>query len=272
LRLNPVSFGMPTDRERIYVVMIRRDVLHDGATEAQIRKHITRTVTSIEHEAAFDFQALMFPDSHPAVQAFMKDARPSLKCDGKCSCNGDLEKGAAADFKKVPNASVLCKWRHTHYDHMVAKGLDIVKVAQLAAKTMAPDITTPRIQHCIAIKVLESKGKGETPGILNASQSPSYATVHATTVPCITPNSVLFVPKRNRSLIPEEKLIYQCFPMHKLDVGCNSTRELAEIAGNSMNVRCVFVAILAGLSVVDKAKTDKVLHNLLNKAPQTRCG
>ena len=59
---------------------------------------------------------------------------------------------------------------------------------------------------------------------------------------------------------PGSPPISKGFPLHKLDVGAHSDRELAKLAGNSMHVRCVFVAIVAALAAADRSKVEEFLN------------
>ena len=125
------------------------------------------------------------------------------------------------------------------------------------SRSWSPRTRSPNI---CSDKVVEAKSQGKSVGIVNSSQGPSYATVHTDTVPCVTPGCTHYMPDLKRGMVAEEKLICQGCPVHKLDLGANSHRELAALAGNSMHVRCIFVAILAGLAAVDKKKMDKLLQ------------
>ena len=143
---------------------------------------------------------------------------------------------------------------------MKEAGLMPTKIADLARTIRC--VPTARMQHVIAIKLYEATAKGEPIDIINVSQSPQYSNPRADRVPVITPGCIHYVHSAKRLMLPIEKFLMQGFPVHLLDLGANTPREIAAMAGNSMNVRSVFIALLAVLSVVDRAK----FNDLLDKA------
>ena len=162
-------------------------------------------------------------------------------------------------MSKKPDKSIKCKWRHENWKYMENRGMDSRRIASLARNMASPGVTTLRQTHIIAIRIEESNGDV---AIVNASQSIKFAKVAYNELPCLTPSCKLWLHAENRTLTATESMIAQGFPVHKIDVGASSEKELYKLAGNSMHIRCIFVAIVAAFGAVDRKKLEKFMVKL----------
>ncbi|CAL1140680.1 unnamed protein product [Cladocopium goreaui] len=89
--------------------------------------------------------------------------------------------------------------------------------------------------------------------------------------PCMTPRGEFFELSKGRYVTDVEKMLFQSFPVHQLDLKPLSRRELEDLAGNSMNIRACAAAWLCLFSTLDLQKwnqagitadtTDPLLHD-----------
>jgi hypothetical protein len=263
--INPLNYGLPTDRDRYYIVMLHRDAVPNGRSDEQTVTLVNNIVQSLRTHSRVEVKDLMFPASHHLVRERAPETPAQMRCDSRCACRGDDKRGASDDLAVRPRQSVACKWRGTHWDYMEEVGLNPTKVAKLAKSIIC--FSTARQRHVVAIKLAEASKAGEVPGVIDPSQSPAYNS-QATTdaVPVITPSCLHYVASAGRASIAEEKLIMQGFPVGVIDVGANSEGELAVMAGNAMNVRAVFVAMVAAFAAVDRGKFDKLMDKAVRFA------
>jgi hypothetical protein len=96
------------------------------------------------------------------------------------------------------------------------------------------------------------------------------ASIGKKALPVITPGGIQYVPSQKRELTASEKLILMGMPMLKIDVACNSDRELASLAGNAMHTRAVGVALIIGMALVNREKFAKAIKELKKKSTKRK--
>ena len=94
---------------------------------------------------------------------------------------------------------------------------------------------------------------GSTGAIVDVSQSedrshPRYNGICTT----LTPGAEVFVERAGRVIMPIEKLMLHGFPIHRMKIPTStSSSQLASLGGNTMHVKCVGLAILIGVCLVN---------------------
>ena len=91
----------------------------------------------------------------------------------------------------------------------------------------------------------------------NADVSQSLGRVpsaSAGTLPTVTPHGRVVVGALSRELLPLEKMIVHGLPVHRMVAPPRLTdAQLSRLGGNTMDVRCVGVAMLLGMSMIEAA-------------------
>jgi len=143
---------------------------------------------------------------------------------------------------------------------MMAKKLCPKKVAKIARGISAPTLRTIRPKHVVAIKIAEGEKHGQDVEATNASQSVSFSSASDGKLPCITPNAMYYLKSLTRTILSEESMVLMGYPLPDLDIGANSERELAHMAGNGMAVRTIAAAMIIALALLDKSKFEAHLE------------
>ena len=89
--------------------------------------------------------------------------------------------------------------------------------------------------------------------IINVSQSEGRATLRFNGIsPTLTPGACVVVDRAKRVIVPIEKLMLHGFPIHRMRIPTStSNTELASLGGNTMHVKCVGLALLMGIVLVN---------------------
>ncbi len=61
------------------------------------------------------------------------------------------------------------------------------------------------------------------------------------------------MPALKRLMLTEEKLVAMGIPVDHVDIGANTDNELCAMVGNTMHTRCVAVAMMVLLSLLDRS-------------------
>ena len=205
---SPDQFGFPISRERFFIILISRRVLKQQCDPERLADVVVECMKRHPHE---DFSAFLYPPGHEIVQAyFAQGCKGNLCCTrGNCACQGLPEYGSEWDMTKPPPSRVRCRWRHAHWAYMLRNGLSPAKVARLGRSMVSPAVTSPRMQHVLAIKTFENGG-GDCAKtlVVDISQSLAHAKGRSTdTLQVITPGSILFLPSLNRPVLTEDLLV-----------------------------------------------------------------
>ena len=161
-------------------------------------------------------------------------------------CDGEESKGADAAVDLQPGRHVKCKWRLAHWRFIKKRKLD---AKQIAVEYKKITCGTPRQRHVLATMHVLSAARvkcGKLPAkIINISQSIDRCSTSKDRVPVLTPQGKFFLMKQRRTLAAEEMLMLMNFPLDDIDLGGNSSTEVASLAGNAMHCRAVAAALLA---------------------------
>ena len=89
--------------------------------------------------------------------------------------------------------------------------------------------------------------------IIDVSQSEGRTPLRFNGIsPTLTPGACVVVDRAKRVIIPIEKLMLHGFPIHRMKIPtCTSNTELASLGGNTMHVKCVGLALLMGIVLVN---------------------
>jgi hypothetical protein len=131
-------------------------------------------------------------------------------------------------------------------------------------------LSTPRARHVFAfIKVLNKirKKKGmPTFQVVNTSQSIDRCSPKAVGLPTLTPGGQFVMVDTARVLTPAECLLLMGFPLKTVDLGANSDREVAHLAGNAMHVKAIAAALAIALTLVNKQKFKRETKHATKKS------
>jgi site-specific DNA-cytosine methylase len=118
IRLDPVRLGTNISRDRVYILMIRKDSLGDVSLDDAV-SNMNRVVSLLEHAGTASWTKLLYPASHSLVKSERKRvADRKGKTTDRCfciACGGFASKGAEASLSMCPTKKVLCKWRSNHW-------------------------------------------------------------------------------------------------------------------------------------------------------------
>lgn len=66
----PSALGAPCSRRRIYILMVREDILSSDITcKKAFTKSVRETLEKLKHPAPIPFEKLLYPPGHPVLQA-----------------------------------------------------------------------------------------------------------------------------------------------------------------------------------------------------------
>jgi site-specific DNA-cytosine methylase len=263
--VDPKEYGCPMTRKRYYFVLVVKDMLEDSRSEAEIK--VNSILKAMKCSSEWQLTELMFPDDHESVVNQNANLIIQTECTTKCKgCGGDVKHGAAKSLGEKPTPSTKCTWRRENWFYMKKMGIDAQSVAK-TAKTIR--VRTLRARHVIAIRIEQAKMRRQSLAAVEGSQNVERASIGKKVLPVITPGGIQYVPSQKRELTASEKLVLMGIPMFKIDVACNSERELSSLAGNAMHARAVGVALIIGMALVNREKFAKAVKEL-NKTSTKR--
>ena len=112
---------------------------------------------------------------------------------------------------------------------------------------------TPRQQLVLEGARKKCREAGGKDVIINVSQSEGRATLRFNGIsPTLTPGGCVVVDRARRVVVPIEKLMLHGFPIHRMKIPTStSNTQLASLGGNTMHVKCVGLALLMGIVLVN---------------------
>ena len=112
---------------------------------------------------------------------------------------------------------------------------------------------TPRQQLVLESARKKCREAGGNDVIINVSQSEGRATLRFNGIsPTLTPGGCVVVDRARRVIVPIEKLMLHGFPIHRMKIPTStSNTQLASLGGNTMHVKCVGLALLMGITLVN---------------------
>ena len=112
---------------------------------------------------------------------------------------------------------------------------------------------TPRQQLVLESARKKCREAGGNDVIINVSQSEGRATLRFNGIsPTLTPGGCVVVDRARRVIVPIEKLMLHGFPIHRMKIPTStSATQLASLGGNTMHVKCVGLALLMGIALVN---------------------
>ena len=261
LRIQASTVGAPMTRPRLYIVMIRRDVLMQG-TDARITQIAQQALDLMKRGPDVDFGDLLME---------RKIAKRKI-VDAVCTC----EKCKGTQASKLPPLHQMplddgCRWRKEHWAYMRERGLDPIKISN-ASKAI--NCRSLREKHLVAtivsegIKIKTGNGKKKKAAVrvINKSQSIRRCNRRHDLLPCLTPKGDYWLPELGRSMTGKELLLAMGFDIGSLDVGVLSEAEQKRIAGNAMQAHSIGAALVVLFGILDRPKFTKVLKDLDGKA------
>ena len=227
----PTDLGEPVRRPRIYFIGVRHDVGLAGQQDLQ--QVIERAWAKIKEGQVkrADLGSRLLPDSHPAV-AKHQDMRKKRWVKAR-------ETGYPS-HKKDP------KWHQLHATIKTAS-------KNLAKNHCSADdlyLHLPRERDAWAI--LSHLHPKSSDLVADLSQSATrMATQCSGHLPTITPGCILASARHQRVVSPVEKLVLHGFPVHRMKLEGTTDKQVASMAGNTMHVHIVGVAMLLALGLVN---------------------
>jgi site-specific DNA-cytosine methylase len=264
--VDPMDYGCPVTRKRYYSVLIEKHMMEDSKSEAEIK--VNSILQAMKCSSEWELTDLMFPDDHESVVNQHAKLIIQKECTTKCKgCRGVKKHGAAKPLGEKPTSSTKCTWRRENWVYMKKMGIDAQSVSKTAKNIK---VRTLRARHVIAIRIEQAKMSGQRVTAVEGSQNVERASIGKKALPVITPGGIQYMPSQKRELTASEKLILMGIPMFKLDVACNSDRELASLAGNAMHTRAVGVALIIGMALVNREKFAKAIKELKKKSTKRK--
>ena len=243
LEMNPRDLGQPQNRPRLYFLVLRRDVAIGN--KEQLEELASLMWTAMHEADTMPCDALLLPDDHPHIQASKQQ--------------GQKRQQAHSD-------TTGAKWRKQHSQFCVA---DLAKRSSAAARHPAI-FPTPQEMGLVAPREIDVWQRLRSLGVplaVDLSQSLGRACRTDACVPTVTPAGKIAVVcnKVRRLVTPEEKLLLQGFPLHRMRFPEGlSSAAIGRCAGNAMHVRCIAAAIVIATALVSNGRPwhDHVLGNV----------
>jgi len=240
---NPMFYGCPQSRARVYFVCIRADWLPDGWADANFDRLFTEMfgLLRVGHQLG-DLESFLLPDSHPRVVEHLRhvssrgqtldgEVSMRLKCDAEAKGSGMASNWSHALMAQFPGFARLSE---RHRQLLDDRG------------TVFPEVY---------------------PRILNLSQR-SGSDFWACS-PCIIPHGVYYLAHRVRTMIGDEAFRFQY--IHIPDNICARYKQqfLLDLAGNSFSAADCSAAILVGLALISDAFACKL--SIVVSVPAPMC-
>ena len=221
--MDSADLGEPVSRPRFYFVLVRQDVA--------ISKDVSFLSTLVEQlsgagkaKVVDHASERMLPPSSPAVQEFLASQRKRQKGSKKTHASGRA--GVRAGARACGRGGVTGDEQKFGLTPRQASALAEARAKQVAGAT---DIL-------VDVSQSEDRVHGRFNGIC----------------PTLTPGALVVVERSQRVLMPIEKLLLHGFPVHRMNIPTSTTNtDLASLGGNTMHVRCVGLALLIGVCLVN---------------------
>eukprot|EP00435_Cladocopium_sp_Y103_P069126 s117_g32.t1 len=241
--LNPMDLGEPVSRPRHYFVGVRQDVAIVGEEVAQgIYDHVWRRLKSSSSPAVPLCKRLL-PSEHKLVVENQSLRQRRWEDAKAANFGGD---GRSQKWKQRHAA-----WQLEHAESQIQPDPSMPSPDELF-------LHLPRERDAWNI-LLMSKSMPRL-AVADLSQSLGRVPLRSDCAPTITPGSHVVVSEARRMLVPMEKLLLHCLPVHTMSFEGITDAELEDMGGNMMHLQTVGVAMLVAISFVDWAQ------------PGSRCG
>jgi len=213
LTLNPERLGEPSSRPRFYFILVCRGIAIEGDSQ-RIVALAQEMATAMEKPLLRDVSAQVLPTSHHYVQ-----------------------RQTAALMKKFRARGFVMSPSHT--SRLGASNPKVLSCDQM--------FLSNRRERAVWEYWRNSTSDGLTADL---SQSRDRAKRRNGVVPTITTRSKICVCHGSlaRTLFPIDLLLLQGFPVHRMRFPYSlSARDLAKLAGNTMHLKCVGLALAIGI-------------------------
>ena len=239
--LNPVDLGEPVQRPRYYFIGVRADVCnmrpeHVHTCIVSMWSHIRQACQA--EGSSSGVMSRLLPASHPWVQkhqSFRKDAWMTAR-----------EKG-------FPGRAGQAKWHALHESFAASRGYTL-PTPSMASQLPSSDNFFLRLPREREAWTILSAVHSNAPALsADLSQNINRAGVRIDgTLATVTPGGLLAVREAGRVVSPMEKLILHGFPVHRMTFPRDlCDKDLACMAGNTMHVQAVGLAMLMACSLVN---------------------
>lgn len=240
MEINPSNYGAPISRDRLFFVLVRSDLMINAARR-DFCKYVHEMSRRFEMDCTLDWQDLLLPEDHWRVE---QSVRERTQRSAKTRKNKS---------KKDP------KWKDLHkqwaQQHKVIRSRGCFK--QKFPKA-AKQITSKR--EIDALDKITKQLDGDFEGC-NTSQSLGRMSVVTNRQPlmCITPSASILAVQQQRFITGLESMILMGMPVDSLLLNKYRDRVLQKLAGNSMAMRALYVAMLTALRALNPCKLREYL-------------
>ena len=249
--LNPVELGEPVNRPRYYFVGVRADVALLGQDEAQ--DMYRRVWSNLKQKRSSHARRTSCTSSTAGLAPLFNRILPGdhdLVLAHKATC---LEKWQHAQKQGFPDKSTRTKWQQAHADWAAGREFKLAEgnpqLAQLTPDRLLLHLPRERDGWWKLIRTTTDPAK------VVADISQSLGRMPCRTdgaLPTITPGGHIVLAGAARCLIPAEKLLLHCLPLHRMVIPEGvSDSDLECMGGNMMHLQTVGLAMLLALSLVD---------------------
>lgn len=236
LILDPLEFGAPITRRRVFILLVHQAVMHDFVkVDFATYVHNMKVRMTMGHDSRW--QDLLFPRSHERVKSDMRK-KATLR---------------ARNFVKEKKSGAPLKWFDHHKVFAKENLIPVRKAAGTLKRTLplaALQVGTLRERDALDLRLYQF-GRFQ---VINTSQNVHrMPTVYGPEDPlCVlTPAGKYLLFEQQRHLIGSEYLILMGVPLHRMCAQCNSESELARMGGNCIALRAAAVALIILLKAVD---------------------
>ena len=250
LNLCPTDLGHCVRRPRLYIVCVRQDV---SQLDDNVRKE--QFISLLMEEAAKHLQtegnrAEDWSSIFGASSMCVTDEDPCTRDSAQFADEVDDQQTVVYHQINRGNSQGLCKWQVCHQEIRAQHRLPLDEVFPIISGL------TPREQD--VWNLVRQMNPSAATLAADVSQSANRLPVRSDgTIPVVTPGSkiVLMAPHLLRVVTGKDKLLAAEAPVDSfvLPPGTGD-RQLGRWGGNTMSLRCVSVAWLVGILMVDWAK------------------
>ncbi len=252
------DFGEPVMRPRLYFLLIRKDV-SVVSTPAAFCDALCREVRAdLRRAAEVPLSARLLPMTHALVKRALREGPRELAAQrgpATAACPRPRHPPRASRRAKRRLATAACprpepRWvsRHAQFrrDHGLPPFADVGGSSRQTVRERDMwDLFSAlhKKARTLVVDLSQSVLRGSTCRVDGL-------------VPTLTPASKVLVRLRDgteesqRLLLPEEKLLLQGIPIHRLKLPPLSGRAISALAGNTMHTHCVGMALLLAISLL----------------------
>ena len=235
---NPSDLGEPVQRPRYYIIAVLKEAC--VAPEPALQEYALATWQKLKDKSLpVPLTERTLPGSHSLVKQHLSRREAS-------SLGSSSRSRSKAESK----------WKQKHQLFLKARGQQSASSRFPSGKQLG--LRTDR--EVDLWQVLASTAPRETSSLsCDSSQSVERCGARADgTLPTITPGGRLVSSDLRREVIPEEKIVLQAYPLHRmrLPLEAASPAQLSSMAGNGMHCVALGAVMLLAFSFVDWKKKE----------------